>query len=113
VSFDVVDATLALDAEVVTLQGFPDVQGLVGGAGEERCVPGVGRVVAQNEIAYIDAGSPKAFGEAVPGGVLGESDAVDLGGHWSPSLLGHGGLPRARVSFIGWLCPMTLVASKP
>ncbi len=113
VGFDVVDALLTLHAEIVALEGVPDLQGLVGRAGEERCVPGVGGVVAQNEIAYIDAGSPKAFGEAAPGGVLGESDAVDLGGHWSPSLLGHGGLPRARVSFIGWLCPMTLVASKP
>ena len=63
---DVVDATVALDGEVVLIQVVPEAKRFVGCALEERCIPVVRGVVALDEIADVDAFHPRSRREAVP-----------------------------------------------
>ena len=89
VGVDVEDADFALLGQVLLLQGVPQAQGLVGGAGQERGVAVVGGVVALDEVAHVDVLGPRAPDESLPrvaaGGVLRRGGCCDLGGH--PCLL--------------------------
>jgi len=59
VRVDVVDALLTLGREH-RRQAVPDPGGAGGGAGEERAVPLVRRVVALDEVAHVDVVRPRA-----------------------------------------------------
>ena len=98
VGVDVEDTDLALLGEVVLLQGVPQAQGLVRGAGEERGVTVVGGVVALDEVADVNVLGPRSGNEALPGVIAARRGGrcCDLSGHPCPPRVGDRRATRLR-----------------